>query len=100
MDLCRVFKNIASGPVVQLHTLEQNRPYPVLFARRLNTQYGSTVFLTLQTGDNVNVKIYLPKRYADVIEVDHIEEINTGSKNYKLLYLGKAGSAYIINLEQ
>ena len=83
-----------------LHTLEQNRHYPVLFACRLNTQYGSAVLLTLQTGENVNVKIYLPKRYADLIEDDHIEEINTGRKNYKLLYLGKAGSAYIINLEQ
>ena len=68
MDQCRVFKNISSGPVVQLHTREQNRPYPVLFARRLNTQYGSTVLLTLQTEQKVNVKIYLPKRYADVME--------------------------------
>jgi hypothetical protein len=83
---------------VQLHTLEQNRPHPVLFARRLKTQYGSTVLLTLQT-ENVNVKIYLPKKYADVNENDHIEETNTGKK-YKLLYLGKAGSAYIINIEQ
>ena len=80
MDLCRVFKHIASGPVVQLHTLEQNGPYPVVFARRLNTQYGSTVLLTLQTGENINVKIYLPKRYADVVEDDHIEEINSGRK--------------------
>jgi len=85
---------------VQLHTLRQNRPYPVLFARRMSTQYGSTVLLTLQAEEKVKVKIYLPKRYADVIENDHIEEINTGRKNYKLLYVGKAGSAYIINLEQ
>ena len=60
----------------------------------------STVLLTLQTEENVNDKIYLPKRYADVIEDDHIQEINTGRKNYKLLYFGKVGSAYIINLEQ
>jgi len=39
--------------------------------------------LTLQTEENVNVKIYLPKRYADVIEDDHIEEINNGKNiNY------------------
>jgi hypothetical protein len=66
----------------------------------MSTQYGSTVLLTLQAEEKVKVKIYLPKRYADVIENDHIEEINTGRKNYKLLYVGKAGSAYIINLEQ
>jgi len=35
-----------------------------------------------------------------VIEDDHREESGTRRKNYKLLYLGKAGSAYIINLEQ
>ena len=85
---------------MQLHTLEQNRPYPVVFARRLNTQYGSTVLLTQQIGKNINVKIHLPKRYADVIEDVHIEIINSGRKNYKLLYFGKAGSAYIINIEQ
>jgi len=56
--------------------------------------------MTLQAEENVNVQIYLPKSYADVVEDDHIEEINTGRKNYKLSYLGKAGSAYIINIEQ
>jgi len=96
MNLSQEFRLIASGQVVQLHTLEQNRPYPVVYCRSLVTQYGSTVQLTLQTDSAINIKIYLPKRYADVVDDDHIEEINTGK--HKLIYKGKAGSAYI-NME-
>jgi len=65
MNLSQEFQLIALGQVVQLHTLEQNRPYPNVYARRLVTQYASTVQLTLQTDSEISVKIYRPKPYAD-----------------------------------
>ena len=79
--------------------MEQNRPYPVVFARPLVRQYGSTVQLIPQIDSAYNIKRHLPKRYGDVVDDDNIEEINMGRKNYKLIYKGKAGSAYIINME-
>jgi len=94
VNLSQQFHLVASGQVVQLNTLDINKPYPVLYARRLNTQFGSTVLVTLQSDEGVNVKIYLPKRYSEVIE-----DINTGRKHNKLIYRGRTGSAYAIHLE-
>jgi len=99
MNLSQQFHLVASGQVVQLRTLDINKPYPVLYARRLITQYGSSVLVTLQSEEGINVKIYLPKRYSDVFEDSDIEDINTGRKLYKLIYRGRRGSAYVIHME-
>ena len=40
------------------------------------------------------MRVYLPKRYAPLDD----EDIANYKKNYKLLYKGKAGSAYILHL--
>jgi len=59
-----------------------------VFARRL-----TTVLLTLQAEENVNIKIYLPKRYAEEFDEQDIEDINTGTKTYTLINKGRSGSA-------
>ena len=38
LSLSQHFYNIASGQVVSIHNLEMDRPYAVVFARRLQTQ--------------------------------------------------------------
>jgi len=52
---------------------------------------------TLQAEENINVKIYLPKRYADWFDDQDIEDINT-DKKYKCIYKGRSGSAYVLNM--
>jgi len=84
LNLYQQFHLVASRQVVQIHTLEINKPYPVLFARWLITQYGSSVLVTLQSEENIDVEIYLPKRYSDVVDDTDIKDINTGRKNYNL----------------
>ena len=98
LTLSQHFFNIASGQVVSIHTLEIDRPYPVLFARRWHGQYGPTVLLTLRAEENVNVKVYLPKRYADGFDDQDIEDINTAKKQYKFIYKGRSGVAYVLNM--
>jgi len=100
MDLSQHFCFIATGQNVRIHTLEINNLYQVLFARRLTTTYGPTVELTLKTDGDINAKIFLPKRYAEIMNDDSIEDINNGKKIYKLLYRGKAGYSYILNMEE
>ena len=95
--LALAFRNISSGQVVQIHSLTQHHSYPVVNARRVTTQYGPTVLLTFRTDTNINIQIYLPRRYADVVD-DDINDINTG-KNYNLIYIGKTGSAYVLHME-
>jgi len=99
MNLAQQFHLVASGQVVQLHTLDINKPYPVQYAQRLTTQFVSTVLATLNSEEGNNVKIYLPKRYANVFEDSGFEDINNGRKHYKLIQRGKTGSAYIIHME-
>jgi len=74
-----------------------DRPYPVLFARRLTTQFGPTVLVTLQVEETINIIFYLPRRYAEGFDDQDIEDINEGKK-YKLIYKGRSGSSYILNM--
>jgi len=66
-----------------------NREYPVTYARRMTTQYGPTVQLTLRTDDDENVKVYLPKRYAEIFKDTDTDDINNSTKHYKLICQGK-----------
>ena len=100
MALSTHFQAIASGNIVRLDTLEIDRGYPVTYARRLTTQYGPTILLTLQKGEaEENVKVYMPKRYAEIFTDVDIEDINNSVKQYKLIFRGKQGSSFVLNLE-
>jgi len=76
---CRIQKHCIGTGRPAPHTGAQSA-LPCSFARRLVTQYRSTVQLTLQTDSAINIKIYLPKLYGNVFDDDHIEEINTERK--------------------
>ena len=82
---------ISSGQVIQLHTLTQNHPHPVVNSRSVKTQYEPTVLLTLKTYSDINIIVYLPKRYTDVIDYTHIDHNNLGRSNYTLIYIRKSG---------
>ena len=97
MNLSQQFHPVTWGQIVQIQSLEINKTYPVLFARRLITQFGPPVLVTMQSEEGINVKIYLPKIYSDVFEDSDIEDINTGRKHYKIIYRRRTGSAYVIH---
>ena len=67
-------------------------------ARRVSAAYGHTVMFTLLTEGDILLRIYLPRRYANNIDNDDIDAINQGRINYKLVHLGMAGPAYLLNL--
>ena len=67
-------------------------------ARRFSAAYGHTVMFILRTEDDILLMIYVPRRYANNIDNDDIDAINQGRINYKLVYLGMAGQAYLLNL--
>ena len=99
MTISTQFRSIASGSIVRLNSLEIDTRYPVTYARLLVTQYGPTVLLTLQTGENQNVTVFMPNRYAELFTDIDIEEINDSIKNYKLIYRGKRGYFYVLHME-
>jgi len=91
-------KNSCNGQVVQIRQLTKDRTYPVLTARRLSAPYEHTVMFTLSTEGDILLRIYLPRRYANDIDNDETGSINQGRINYKLMYLGMAGQAYLQKL--
>jgi len=80
MNICQHFHEVASGQVVQIHTLDMGRNYLVLYARRLTAKFGPTVLLTLKAEENINIKIYLPRRYAEGFDDQDKEDNNEGEK--------------------
>jgi len=92
------FTNLNNEQIVKVPQLTRDRPYPVVKARRVTGQYGSTILLTLTSEGDVRLKVYLPKRYADLFDDVDIEEINLGRKHYKLVYIGMARQAYLLKL--
>jgi len=73
----------ASGTIVGLTSLEINKPYPITRAKRVNTDMGATVLITLQTEDDHYVKYFMPLSFADLLTDDNIHEINNAVKRYK-----------------
>ena len=94
------FRNISTGQVVQIAQLTKDRPYLVVAARRVSGQYGPTVLLSLRSeeDDTILLKLFLPRRYADVFEDEDIDDINQGRKRYKLIYLRMSGPPYLLGL--
>ena len=90
-------QNLLFCGMLHHQSLAINKTYPVLFARRFITHFGSSILVTLQSQKGINVKIYLPKIYSEVFEDSDIEDINTGSKHNKLIYRGRTESAYVIH---
>ena len=89
MDLSARFALVASGNVVRITTLEEGRRYPVTYAQRQQTQYGTSILLTLQYEPTSNVKVYIPKRFTEVFQDEDIEHINKGTRSYHLVYHGR-----------
>ena len=55
------FTILNNGHIVQVPQLTKDHPYPVVGARRVNGQYGSTVLFTLRSEGDINFKGIPPK---------------------------------------
>lgn len=62
-------------PVLHVKNMEQNKLYPVINIKSIDTQFGKSVLV--ETDSNV---IFLPKRIANALDEAKIEEL----KNMKL----------------
>ena len=97
--LLLAFTNLNNGHVIQVPKLTRHHPYPVVGARRVNGQYGSTVLFTLRSEGDINLKVYLPRRYGELIDEIDIEDLNMGLKMYKLIFMGISGPADLFHLQ-
>ena len=73
---------------ISIYSLVMNRPYPIVHAKRVNTKYGPTVLLSLRDNYEKLVRIFLPKRYANVVTDEDMEKNNSRSVYPSLVYKG------------
>ena len=74
------FTNLNNEHIVKIPQPTRDRPYPVVKARRVTGQYGSTILLTLISEGDVHLKVYLHKGYANLFDDVDMEEIKFGEE--------------------
>ena len=62
MDLTRKFFEAEDCGVIKLDQMVLNRKYPIVRAKRVITQYGGSVLLTVEGSPEQLVKVFLPNR--------------------------------------
>jgi hypothetical protein len=75
MDLSTKFKMTSSCSTIWVSSLKMDIPYPIERAEKIQTRYGETI-LTLKKSTETFVKVFLPKRYVDLITEDDIKSVN------------------------
>jgi len=58
MDLSKRFEGATSITTVSTRSLEINKMYPIVHAKRINTKFGCTVLLSIQDSKAKIVKIF------------------------------------------
>jgi hypothetical protein len=101
MELQKKFQLVTSTRLVSATSLVVNRRYPILRAQRAETRYGPTVILALQETNLSQIKICLPKRYADTLRDDEINFIDSGTEALDLVSKGssEASDSLVLALE-
>ena len=85
MELHRKFQIATSCPSVSLGS-ESDRAYPIVHAERITTRYGQSVLVAIMDSPSSTMKIFLPRRYGDVVSDEDLEAINSQRVALLLMY--------------
>ena len=88
MDLKRKFFEAEDCDMIKIDQMVLNKKYPNVRAKRVNTQYGGSVLLTVEDSPEQLVKVFLPNRYSVLFTNDDIECINSKCVELHLIYMG------------
>lgn len=81
MDLRSVLNSCQPAtPYTKIADLREECRYRIAQLERVTTPYGETVMAVLegQAGEDFYLRVYLPRRYSEVITNDVIEQYNAG----------------------
>jgi hypothetical protein len=101
MDLSKRFAEAStSSQTISVGSLDFGKNYPILYAKRMASKYGSTVLLTLQTSSDP-VLTFLPKRYADAVSDYDIMKIQNRDVSLHLVFKGvyETTKAFVLAVE-
>jgi hypothetical protein len=88
MSLATRFQQTSSNYVIKVNSLTKNQSYPITHARRCDTWHGLSVLLTIRESKNSLKKVFLPRRYSEIITDGDLTNINSGNKKFGLVYMG------------
>ena len=102
MELERKFEIATSCRSVSLGSLEHDREYPIVHAERINTCYGRSVLVAIMDSPTSSAKIFLPRRYGDVVSEEELEAINSQRVALLLIYKGTCprSNSYILEFKR
>jgi hypothetical protein len=98
MSLAARFQHTSTSYTIRLSKLVMDQPYMIIRADRCDTRCGPAVLLTIHESENSFKKVFLPRRYGDVMTDEDLTNINSGSKKLCLVYLGTCSqtSGYLL----
>jgi hypothetical protein len=102
MELDRKFQIATSCRSVSLGSLEFDRAYPIVHAERITTRYGKSVLVAIMDSPSSTMKIFLPRRYGDVVSDEDLEAINSQRVALLLMYKRTCprSNSYILELKR
>ena len=102
MEFDRKFEIATSCRSVSLESLEPDRAYPIVHAERINTCYGQSILVAIMDSPTSSVKVFLPRRYGDVVSEEDLEAINSQRVALLLIYNGTCprSNSYILKLKR
>jgi hypothetical protein len=86
MSLAKKFLEASACHTVKFGYLDTEKTYPITHAQRVGTRLGPTVLLSIRETEFGLKKVFLPRRYNEVITDEDIVRFNEG-KLY-LIYSG------------
>jgi hypothetical protein len=90
MALALKFRNVVATLTVSVSSLYIDHRYPVVHVDHVKTKFGPTIRMAIREQDDNFVKVFLPKRYADVIGDEDVADINEQRVLLNLVYKGKS----------
>jgi len=93
---------VSSCQQTKITSLKIDTPYPIQHAERFVTKYGEAILMTqLSQSPQTFLKVFLPRRYGNLLSDDDLCTINEKTISLSLKYLGTNTTtiSYILELE-
>jgi hypothetical protein len=88
MSLAQKFMEVSACLTVTIGSLDTEKPYPIQHAQRVGIRFGPTILMSIRDSEFTLKKLFLPRRYSEVITDEDIDRINSGRARLYLVYSG------------